>query len=236
MSPLPLLISLPHAGLRIPPELAAINLLSPEAIAADGDEGAAEIYGPLQDAAAAYVTSAIARAFVDLNRAEDDFRKDGVVKTHTCWDVPIYREPLDAELTERLLERYHRPYHQQLSAAAREEGILCGVDCHTMAAVAPPVAPDPGQRRPWVCIGDGDGSCPRPWAEALRDTLAEAFDGDARLNDPFRGGHIIRHHAQELPWIMIELSRSPAIPRGEITERLMRALGQWVTVITDGEP
>jgi hypothetical protein len=91
---LPLLVSVPHAGLAIPPEVAALNRLTAQEIAEDGDVGAREIYGELAPYVAAFVISDIARAFVDLNRAEDDIRKDGVIKTHTCWDVPVYERPL----------------------------------------------------------------------------------------------------------------------------------------------
>ena len=45
---------------------------------------AAAIYCPLEQYVGAFVTIDIARAIVDLNQAEDDFRKDGVIKTHTC--------------------------------------------------------------------------------------------------------------------------------------------------------
>ena len=67
----------------------------------------------------------IARAFVDLNRAEDDrppANPDGVVKSATCFDRPIYSEPLDDQTIERLLALYHRPYHEGLESAARERG------------------------------------------------------------------------------------------------------------------
>jgi N-formylglutamate deformylase len=159
---LPLLVSVPHAGLAIPPEVAALNRLTAQEIAEDGDVGAREIYGVLEPYVAAFVISDIARAFVDLNRAEDDIRKDGVIKTHTCWDVPVYERPLSPPLIEALLARYHRPYHERLRALGTA-GVIAGVDCHTMAAVAPPEAPDPGQPRPNVCVGDGNGACPRLW-------------------------------------------------------------------------
>ena len=45
---LPLLISVPHAGLRVPPEVADRCLLTAEEVAADGDVGVAEIYLPLE--------------------------------------------------------------------------------------------------------------------------------------------------------------------------------------------
>ena len=82
----------PAAGLRMPDEVENICVLTKNDIIMDRDEHAAAIYYPLEQHVAAFLTTDIARAIVDLNRAEDDFCKDGVIKTHTCWDVPVYRE------------------------------------------------------------------------------------------------------------------------------------------------
>lgn len=60
---LPLLVSVPHAGLRVPPEVAHLCALSPKEVADDGDVGAAEIYA-IEDAVAAYATTDVARAIV----------------------------------------------------------------------------------------------------------------------------------------------------------------------------
>ena len=89
---LPLLLSVPHAGLTIPPEVENLCVLTKKEIIEDGDEGAARIYLPLQKEVYSLVTTDVARAIVDMNRAEEDKSKDGIVKTHTCWDVPVYRE------------------------------------------------------------------------------------------------------------------------------------------------
>ncbi|MBL7144710.1 MAG: hypothetical protein ISS76_10795 [Phycisphaerae bacterium] len=39
---------------------------------------------------AAYITTDIARAIVDMNRAEHDRGQDGIVKTHTCYNAREY--------------------------------------------------------------------------------------------------------------------------------------------------
>ena len=83
---LPLLLSVPHAGVEVPAEAEAHCILTPAQIAADGDEGAAEIYA-LADKVEGHITTHVARAIVDLNRAPDDFGPDGVVKTRTCWVI-----------------------------------------------------------------------------------------------------------------------------------------------------
>lgn len=230
MNGLPLLVSVPHAGLSIPGEVLHLNRLTLDEIAADGDEGAGEIYYPLESRVTHFVTTDIARAFVDQNRPEDDLSKDGVVKSHTCWDVPIYSEPLSHELIATLLYRYHRPYHQRLSAIAGSD-LLIGIDCHTMAASGPPVGPDPGQERPQVCIGDGNGACPRRWAELLAKCLGDQFPGEVTINRPFSGGHITRFHGSEMPWVQLELSRGSFANAEQKGAWVLAALTAWVKLM-----
>ena len=230
---LPLLLSVPHAGLAVPPEAEPWCVLTEREIAEDGDEGAAEIYD-LEAAVAAFQTTDVARAIVDLNRAEHDRRRDGVVKTHTCWNVPVYRAPLPDDVIARLLERYHRPYRRRLTALAAEGNARLAIDCHTMAAKGPPVGPDAGQERPWICLGYGDGTCPAPWIEALRDCFVEQIGPRVTINDPFSGGHITRHHAADMPWLQLEMSRAPFLSNEAKRELVRLVLTRLVARIEEG--
>jgi len=211
----------PHAGLDVPQEVADLCILTPQQIVEDGDEGAAEIYA-IESEVEAFVTTSVARAIVDMNRAEDDRSKDGVVKTHTCWDIPVYKSPLPDESIEHLLASHHRPYHARLTELSSGAARL-GVDCHTMVAFGPPVAPDPGTERPWVCLSNAGGTCPEEWMARLRRCFEKAFEGKVRVNHPFRGGYIIRTHAAEMPWIQLEISRAPFLPNSEKRRRVLQA-------------
>jgi len=224
---LPLLISAPHGGLAIPPEVSSLCRLSPAEIAADGDEGAAEIYA-LREAVTDYVTTPIARAFVDMNRSPRDRRQDGVVKTHTCWEAPVYREVLPDETVVTLLERYYYPYHEALSRAGEE--VKLGVDCHTMAAVGPPVGPDPGQPRPAICLSNADGTCPAEWMDRLVSCFEEAFERPVSVNTPFRGGYIIRAHARERPWVQVELSRECFLSHVQKHEKILQSITSFCQI------
>jgi N-formylglutamate deformylase len=222
---LPLLLSVPHAGLGVPDEVLDLCVLGEEDIRRDGDEGAAEIYLPLRKDVAAMVTTEVARAILDMNRSETDRRRDGVIKTHTCWDVPIYRQPPSEALVSELVKRYHRPYHRALGRHAA--GKKLGLDCHTMAALGPPVGPDPGQTRPRICLSNADATCPRDWMKSLSEVLAEAFGSEIAINHPFQGGYIIRSHAKELPWAQLEFSREEFLGAEEKGVRLLQALEKW---------
>lgn len=223
---LPLLGSVPHAGWRVPREAEPYCVLTPEEVLEDGDVGASEIYA-IEAQLEAYLTTDVARAIVDLNRAEDDRHRDGVVKTHTCWNVPVYDELPPDDVVKSLLDRYYHPYHSRLRELSRV-GVRCGVDLHTMAAEGPPVGPDPGVVRPWVCISNGAGTtCPDEWVATLAECFEAGFGSNVRINDPFKGGFITRSHASELPWIQVELSRGPHMTNDEKKAAVLNALTQW---------
>jgi N-formylglutamate amidohydrolase len=224
---LPVLLSVPHAGLRVPPEVKSYCCLTPGQIAADGDAGASEIYD-LRYHVAEFVTTDVARAIVDLNRAEDDRRPDGVVKTETCWREPVYHPFPPEPVIETLLERYYRPYHHRLRTSVPANVRLC-VDCHTMAEAGPPIGPDPGDLRPHVCLSTGERGgnavkLPRSWTDRLMDSFRLVFGDSVALNSPFAGGYITRTHGRGRPWVQIELSRSPFLSDREKRDGVLRAL------------
>lgn len=228
---LPLIISVPHASLIVPEEARDYCMLTPEQILADSDEGAAEIYD-LKSEVAAHITTDVARAVVDMNRAEDDRGRDGIVKTHTCYDAPVYRKPVPEDVVEILMERYYRPYHQRLSESAAD--VKFGVDCHTMAAVGPPCSEDLDCERPNICLSNADGTCPQDWFEKLVYCFKESFGSDISVNHPFKGGYIIRSHSSELPWVQVELSRAPFLQTGEKRERVLGALTLFCRIALEG--
>ena len=93
------------------------------------------------------------------------------------------------------------------------------------AYAGPPVGPDPGVRRPPVCVSDFDGTTfPPGWTRNLARRLTAEFGEGVRVNDPFGGGHIIRSHAAEMPWVQIELSRSTEISFVEKGKKVLAAL------------
>lgn len=226
---LPVLASVPHAGVSVPREVESLCILSKEQIVADGDEHAAEIYD-ITGEVAAFCTTQVARAVVDLNRAEGDRRPDGVIKTHTCFNEPVYREPLNDLVIDTLLERHYRPYHARLSSVA-QRGLHLAVDCHTMLAVGPPIGPGPGIERPHVCLGDAGGACPSHWMACLETSFREAFGRSVTVNEPFSGGYITRFHGAEMPWFQLELSRGPFLSNAEKRYRVLAALREGLARI-----
>lgn len=211
----PVLLSVPHGGDQVPPELAGRVAIGPAEILEDGDAFTREIYG-VADCVRFVVDTSIARAFVDLNRSEGDLppaNPDGVIKSHTCYMKPVYAEggAPDAALAERLLERYHRPYHRRIREILADD-VELALDCHSMAALGPDISADPGQRRPAVCLGNLRGqTCAPETLDRLAGCFRRAFglpEHEVARNRPFAGGHITRTYGgRPVPWVQVELSR-----------------------------
>jgi N-formylglutamate deformylase len=211
---LPILISIPHGGTNTPPEVADRVAISDRDLFDDGDAFTGDIYD-VHEHVSRFERAEIARAFVDLNRAPDDrppANLDGVVKTVTCYNVPIYRpgSELTDELADALIAEYHVPYHDRLAVVS---DVRLALDCHSMAAMPPAIAPDGGEPRPLFCLSNGDGAtCPPALLARLADAIAIAFDigrADISLNAPFKGGYITRAHGPgPTPWIQVEMNRS----------------------------
>lgn len=222
---LPIIVSVPHGGEIIAPELSDHTLLSRNDIFSDGDPLTREIYD-FRHEVAYYFETSIARATVDLNRSPDDLppmNPDGVVKSHTAQGKAIYQKNRipNKDTLRLLLKKYYRPYHEGLERLGKAPFLIAGIDCHTMLEKAPITTHLYGKRRPFICLsnrGDHDGNkvkgrrltCPSEMIRSLRSFLREEFPeqaDDITLNDPFLGGYIVRHHSRNLPWIQIELNR-----------------------------
>jgi N-formylglutamate deformylase len=221
---LPLLISVPHAGTAVPDKLRDICLLNESQIIKDGDEGAAVVYS-IADEVENYVSMDVARAFVDVNRAPDDMRMDGVVKTHTICEEQIYSRQLTQDEVNLMLQHYCHPYHSELSRLSKNA--ILGVDCHTMAEIGPPIGPGAGESRPHICLSNADRTCPADWLTRMADCLGTAFNVEVSLNYPFKGGYIIRAHAHELPWMQLEISRAEFASLRDKRSRVLDALTMW---------
>lgn len=199
---LPLIISVPHSGYKVPGELKKFCILDLPSILRDADTWAEHLYD-LKNHAPAYFHFKIARAIIDLNRAADDRppqNPDGVVKTVTVDGDPVWKDPggLDAEQVEFLLHQYYYPYHKHLALASEKRGIKLGLDCHTMLEVAPQSSSCPGEKRPLVCLsnrGDENGEeldDPLTAPPDLIRALGKALAGSLRISEGL-ARHLLFH-------------------------------------------
>ncbi|MGH6932524.1 MAG: N-formylglutamate amidohydrolase, partial [Dongiaceae bacterium] len=118
----PLLVSMPHVGTYIPPELAD-RMTGKARSVPDTDWHVDRLYDFLDEMGANIVQATHSRYVIDLNRPPDgQLLYPGASNTELCptslFDGdPIYgsrRAPDEAEVADRLAN-YWRPYHDRLS-------------------------------------------------------------------------------------------------------------------------
>lgn len=217
MNKLPILLSIPHGGMRKPSELEGHLSITNRDLFDDSDPFVVELYD-LGNKVERVIKTDIARAFVDLNRSLQDMppdNPDGLIKSKTCYDKPIYangQEPNDS-LKTMLIELYYLPYHQAIQKNIDDLDLQLCLDCHSMASVAPYFSPDKNNsKRPKFCLSNNDGqTSSQEMIEFLADSISESFSIDRQeisLNDPFHGGHITKTYGNKpIPWIQVEMNR-----------------------------
>ena len=222
----PLVVSVPHAGLRT---AGFERTMNPELdVRCDADLFVDRLYRVGEpDAPEVYVAAQTSRFVCDMNRDPDDVSV-GAVPEHpaprntdgrgfiwaiTTTGVPTLLRPLAFdEWRERTA--IHAAYHDAVTRAlvrARERfGYAILLDGHSMPSRGRTGHKDPGRDRADVVPGDRDGtSC----APALMAHVTRHFDAAGLRvvpNDPYKGGFITTHHgrpAERIHAIQVELRR-----------------------------
>ncbi len=200
----PLLVSIPHDGRTIPPDIAATMTAAGLAIP-DTDWDVRRLYGFAEAMGASIIAANYSRYVVDLNRSADDaVLYAGQVSTGLCpaqtFDgEAIYTDgkAVDEKERRRRVTLYWEPYHAQiaegLARIRRRFGHACLWDAHSIRGSVPRlfdgILPD-------LNIGTNDG---RSCAVAIQDRIAAvaaASPFTSVVNGRFKGGYITRHYGQ----------------------------------------
>jgi len=222
----PFLISIPHGGVRIPPEVAERFALPEPDLLWYCDPATRHLFA-FGQSATAMIDTEISRMVVDLNRPPLPLPPkdpDGIIKTRTIDGRQVYRPGClpDLTLIHWLMMKWYFPYHQRIDEIIDRGDIHLAFDCHSMLPYGSTEQNDAGKQRPLICLGNyGDengqakpGSlttCPPEWILGLAETFREEFSGaeDVAVNVPFSGGFISNAHywRKGVPWIQIEINR-----------------------------
>lgn len=199
----PLLVSMPHIGTEIPPELRGCYV--PRALGVeDTDWHLARLYAWLPALGASVLQPRWSRYAIDLNRPPDDAPMyPGAANTELCptrffTGDPLYQpgqEPTRGE-RQRRRERYWQPYHQalaqELDRIKAVHGFVLLWDAHSIRSAIPwlfdGVLPD-------LNIGTADGSSAHgAIAQAVVDAASRCASASHVLNGRFKGGYTTRHY------------------------------------------
>jgi formiminoglutamase len=200
--PSPLILSMPHPGTRLPPEVAAA-LNDRGRLVEDTDWHMHELYAFAERFRPTIVEAKLSRYVIDLNRDPSGTSlypgqaTTELVPTTTFDGAAIWSTPPDAAEIERRREAYFQPYHEALAAEIARVKALHGYallwDCHSIKSVIPRLFPG---TLPTLNLGTNSGaSCAPIVGEAAeRAMTANAFDCVA--NGRFKGGWITRHYGR----------------------------------------
>jgi N-formylglutamate amidohydrolase len=222
---LPVLLSVPHSGREYPDWLIALAAAGRPALATLEDPLVDRLVWRALQRGCGAVIARSPRAAVDCNRGEDEVDPSvvdgarrgrvsarargglGIVPARTQQHGYLWRRAITPQQLEERLNQAHRPYHDaiaELLMGVRERfGCALLLDCHSM--------PPPPAGVPPIVFGDGRGRTADAWISSDALGVARRLGFEARLNDPFAGGHVIERHAQPADGIhalQLEIDRS----------------------------
>ena len=234
-TPIPVLITVPHAGRAYPESLLA-RMRNPGMTCLRLEDRHVDRLGAeiVRQTGGALLVAHAPRAAIDLNRDVHDMdwemvqggapsgeahRPHGARASGGLGLVPrrlgglgdIWKGRFDAADVHARIEGIHRPYHAAISAtlamiSARWGGALL-IDLHSM----PPLAPGPTGRCTELVLGDRfGGSCSGSLIASAFDHLARQ-DVLAAYNRPYAGGYVLDRHGAPMEGvhaIQIEVCRS----------------------------
>jgi N-formylglutamate deformylase len=228
----PLLISMPHNGSAIPPELQA--RMTPEGRSSrDTDWFLERLYAFASELGIGVLQPHWSRYVIDLNRPPDDTSLyPGQDTTGLCplerFDrAPIWlpgQAPDQAEVAERV-RRYWQPYHSALRAELERLhsrfGRVLLFEAHSIASRVPRFF---AGTLPELNFGSADGQSCAP--QLTTELLALAGGYSAVLNGRFKGGYITRaYHARaQRRWtLQLELSQATYLDEATLAWEPARA-------------
>jgi len=199
----PLIVSFPHTGTLIPPEIEA-RFVSPWLARKDADWWIHELYGFARELGATTVRTAISRSVIDVNRDPSGASLyPGLATTDLCPTTtfdgePLYRDKApDADDVAARTARWFAPYHAELERQierlrARHGGAVL-YDAHSIRSRIPRLFDG---ALPHFNIGtNGGASCAPELAAAVE--RACAVPPFARvLNGRFKGGWTTRRYGR----------------------------------------
>lgn len=216
---LPLLISMPHAGLGLT-EAVRDGLVDQARSLPDTDWHIPRLYDFARDLGASVVAAQYSRFVIDLNRPDDDKplyagATTGLYPATLFEGEPLFKAGQEPSADERkgYLAQIWRPYHdtirQELARLREIHGYALLWDAHSIRSVIPHLFDG---KLPDFNLGTFNGaSCDPVLAERLLGVCSQAQGYTSVLNGRFKGGHITRHYgdpANHIHAVQLELAQS----------------------------
>jgi N-formylglutamate deformylase len=212
--PIPVVVDSPHSGMEWPADF--VPAAPREAILTTWDAFVDELWGDAPDEGATLIAATFPRAYLDVNRAEDDIdpellatpwpqplrptaytaRGMSLIRRNALPNVPMYDAPLSVEAVERRVRDFYRPYRtalaEQCTRLHAAFGAVWHINCHSMKSRGNAMNVDAGAARPDLVVSDRHGSTAAPELTAWVADWFRAQGLQVRINDPYQGGDLVR--------------------------------------------
>ncbi|MEJ0087911.1 MAG: N-formylglutamate deformylase [Pseudomonadota bacterium] len=237
---LPLVISFPHTGTEIPPELEG-QLVSPWLARKDADYWVDVLYDFAHELGATTVRTSISRTVIDMNRDPSGASLyPGSATTGLCPLTTFDGEPLylpgqepDAAQVKRREQEYFWPYHQALVDETQRLGARHGsvvlYDAHSIRSRVERMFDG---ELPQFNIGTDHGATCDPALVSGIERICEASGMSHVTNGRFRGGWITRHYGN--PRSGIHAVQMELAMRGYLHEPDSFTEQNWPAPLDDG--
>lgn len=200
----PLIISFPHPGTDIPPEIEA-RLVSPWLGRKDADWWVRELYAFAADLDATLVRTTVSRTVIDVNRDPTGASLyPGQATTGLCPDSTFDGEPLyrpgqapDAEEIGRRRAQWFDPYHAALAAEIARlkavRGTVVLYEAHSIRSRIPRLFDGD---LPHFNLGTNSGQSCAPALSAAVAAVCAGSGFSHVVDGRFRGGYTTRHYGR----------------------------------------
>lgn len=200
----PLLLSIPHSGIEIPPQFAQ-GLVSSWLARRDADWWVHQLYDFASTLGATVVRTGISRTVIDVNRDPSGASLyPGQATTELCPTTTFDGEQLyeaggapDAKAISTRRLAHHEPYHAALAAEiarlrAKHRAIVL-YDCHSIRSRIPRLFDG---ELPNFNIGTNAGTSCAPELTTAVEAVCDSTPFSRVTNGRFKGGYITRHYGQ----------------------------------------
>jgi len=200
----PLIVSMPHTGIEIPPDFAS-NLVSPWLAQKDADWWIERLYDFAPKFGATCVRTAVSRTVIDVNRDPSGRSLyPGQSTTELCPTTTfdgeaLYHDgcqPTATEIARRrevFFEPYHRAVQAELSRLRERHDRIILYEAHSIRSRIPRLFDG---ELPHINIGTNGGlSCAEELSNAVAAVCTESEFSHV-TNGRFKGGYTTRHYGQ----------------------------------------
>jgi N-formylglutamate deformylase len=196
----PLILSMPHPGTGMPPEVAAA-LNKRGRLVEDTDWHMRALYAFAERFRPSVIEAHLSRYVIDLNRDPSGVSlypgqaTTELVPTTTFDGAPIWKTPPDAAEIARRRALYFEPYHAALAAeiarVKAEYGFVLLYDCHSIKSRIPRLFDG---ELPLMNLGTNRGGACAPAVQAECERVMAASGLTWVSNGRFKGGWITRRY------------------------------------------